>query len=153
MGSGSASTTFSNRLNDVVNVAILVMLVLLGVRYVAGRASVSSMGYELGETVAGLPESVVTEGDQTLLLQVRSTCQYCSQAMPAYRRISEGIRAAQKAVRLVAITYEPAPACEEYLRLNSIVVDDVFRPTGSEPRLGVTPAILLVDSRRRVLGS
>lgn len=149
----SAPTSFSTRLNDIVNVVILVAVIVIGVRLVRGTAPSQSMGYRVGDTASALPASLIAGASRTLVLQVRSTCPYCAQAAPFLRRVTGRLRTPRSGLRIVAVTTEPLATCREYLQRNEIAFDDLASVGTTGSKLGITPAILLVDGNRRVVGA
>lgn len=145
--------TLSAWLNDVVNVSILCVLLLVGVRYLMGRTATSRIQYQPGEVLLQVPETAVSGSERTLFFQVRSTCQYCAGALPFYRQLVTRIRSAIPGLRLVGIAGEAGDVASSYLRRNSIELDFVITASPKDPRQGMTPALVMVDSRRRVIGS
>lgn len=61
--------------------------------------------------------------DQTLLLFLRSTCVYCTASMPFYARVSEERQRSEASLRLVAVSSEPQPVLDAYLKQHGVAVD------------------------------
>ena len=135
------------------NVAILVVLSVVGIRYCSGPSSAPIAGYTVGETIASIPQDVVAGVPRSLVFQLRSTCAYCADAMPFYKELVRRLRHERTPIRLVVATSESPGAIRQYLDANAISVDDVVQGDSKDPRLGLTPAVLLIDAQRRVLGS
>jgi hypothetical protein len=141
------------RLADVTNIAILVLIVFVGVRVARSYNSPRALTFEKGEKVNGVAAAAYSGAERTLIIQVRSTCQYCPAAMPFYRQLVDRIRKEQRGTRILAVSTEPPTISEAYLRANSIIVETMLQLDSKEPRLGITPGLLLLDKNGHVLGA
>lgn len=81
------------------------------------------------------------EAPQTLLLAISSTCHFCSESGPFYKRLVQY----KGTTRIIAILPQPVSEGREYLRHLDVRVDEV-KQLGLDT-LGVsgTPTLMLVD--------
>ena len=112
----------------------------------AGDRVTPNRGYGVGERfdTAGLIRS--TQGP-TLVMYVRSSCQFCTASMPFYNRV-----AAQrsKGARLVVIGPETEEQLRRYLTEHGLLVDQVVSVQRGELRFAGTPTLLLLDAEGRI---
>jgi hypothetical protein len=110
------------------------------------RTRQPASGYKAGESIAHLTAVKFEKVDRTLLLGLKSSCIYCSESMPLYRTVVKWRDATKTPLRIVAACLEPRHECEEYLRANRVVVDDLVELPSSETKISATPTLLLADS-------
>ncbi len=79
---------------------------------------------------------------QTLILAISSTCHFCTESAPFYRRLTE-IRGK---TRLVAILPQPVQDGKEYLKRLGVSVDQIKQASLDQIGVRGTPTLLLVDS-------
>jgi hypothetical protein len=94
----------------------------------------------------------VEDARYTVITVIRSTCRFCTDSMPFYRRLAAR-RSAD--VRFVVACVEPLAACTEYLNANGVVADQIVDIAGDASSFGITatPTILVVDRQRQVAGT
>jgi hypothetical protein len=142
----------SQRLMDVTNVAILVLVFLVGYRLVSPNLLTRTpRSYSPGDVVQPVPQGQVTLAERTVLIVTRSTCPFCTNSLPFYAHLISQVRSSKASVRIVALTVEPASVCEAYLKSNGVLVDAVVQI--SDPRLSATPTLLIVDRDGTVIQS
>ena len=104
--------------------------------------------YAVGDSVelAGLKSTT----DRTLLLYVRSSCEFCTASMPFYKRLGD---APDRRYRLVAVSIEPIDRTRAYFEENGVKIDETIRISPGALRMRATPTLIAMDSQLRVLGS
>jgi hypothetical protein len=144
----------SKRLELATNVAIILTCVLfsiyLGFRiYNERRPVAAAVGYRVGETIAETPELTFTASSMTALLVTKSSCHFCTENMPFYRRLIEVARGSS--VRLIALSTEEPAANRAYLLSNKVQVEAVLSSTQNGLRQLPTPTLILVNREGRIL--
>jgi hypothetical protein len=97
-----------------------------------------------GRRLEAIPGLTFADARQTLLIVTRSTCRYCEDSVPFWKRLVESQRADTASLRIVAVADEPIETSREYLRRHGLAIDNVVSarvPTGG------TPTLILVDSQ------
>ena len=152
---------FAKKLEIVANVAIIVLAVLLGgvivKRYyftsapAEGVAPPQSQAAAAGSAVkpgtnVQLANYNWSESDNTLVMVLSTTCHFCTESGPFYKRLMEA-RADKKKLRVVAVFPQGEKEAREYLKSLGVVADEIR--TASPATLGVrgTPTLILADSK------
>jgi hypothetical protein len=147
-----------DKIGTAANVATIVLVVLLGTllirgNFVSGRSKVSvpSPSIQIGADITRLPTGVnwSTNG-RTLLMSLQTTCPYCTESAPFFRRLTA---AAAGKTRTVAVLPQPPDVAKRYLDGLGVRVDEIKQV--SLPGIGVTrtPTLMLVDSSGVVRGA
>ena len=97
---------------------------------------------EQAEVIPGVKYDAGAHVRTTVVLYLRSSCQFCTASMPFYQRLREAA-AATAGTRLIAVGPEPTDDLASYLRQHLVEVDAVVSYEG---RPKPTPTVLLVDS-------
>jgi hypothetical protein len=87
----------------------------------------------------------------TVALVVQSSCRFCADSMPFYRRLAK-LRSAGN-VQLVAVSMEPADTLKDYVKKNEVDVDRVGHLTGLEIPTTGTPTLVVIGRDGTVRGS
>lgn len=144
------------RLEIAANVGIVLTAVLfaIAVRHVLTSeraAQEASRPYQPGEAV-DLPGLDTERSSATLVLFVRSTCPYCTESMPFYRRLLD--HASKGRMRAVAVVLEQRETGAAYLAAHGLTVQNVLTIDRSRPsRVKGTPTLILLDKSGRVVNS
>jgi thiol-disulfide isomerase/thioredoxin len=147
-----------NRLDRVTNVAMLLVCVGVLAELASRHAGFSRSAparqtppvYAAGEKLAPIAGLTLDTDRPSLLLVVRSGCNYCKQSVPFYQQLVQEVREKQAKVRLVGVCVESNEACAEYFKTTKVAVD---RTVGVEPgtlKIAGTPTLLLVDQKGTV---
>lgn len=107
--------------------------------------------YAVGEVLQPLPGVDFDSYSKTLLVFFQSSCRYCTDSMPFYRRLRQGQLAREANLQLVGIAPEPLLAAGGYLREHDVAFDKLFQVDRGDFKFRGTPTLLLVDSERRIL--
>lgn len=152
---------FSKKLEIVANIAIIVLAVLLGgvivkryfftstpaedVAPVQSPASSSASAIKPGTNVE-LANYNWSESDNTLVMVLSTTCHFCTESGPFYKRLMEA-RTDKKKLRVVAVLPQGEEEARKYLDKLGFVADEIR--TASPTALGVrgTPTLILTDSK------
>jgi peroxiredoxin len=147
-------------LDAAANIAIIVICVffatMLGVVYwgtppsgVNANANAASLPkpprYAVGDVLSEFPDLKLGTAEQTLVLVFRSTCRFCTDSMPFYKKLAEEAAGTRGATRLVGITTDTAETAQEYLRQHRLQLSTVVSTTPGMLRVRGTPTLLLVD--------
>ena len=152
---------FAKKLEIVANVAIIVLAVLLGgvivKRYFLTSAPAEGVAPPQSQAAAGGPAVKPGtnvqlanynwgESDNTLVMVLSTTCHFCTESGPFYKRLMEA-RADKKKLRVVAVFPQGEKEAREYLKGLGVVADEIR--TASPMSLGVrgTPTLILTDSK------
>lgn len=116
------------------------------------RAPASSR-YSVGDSLAEISELATLPESRVLVVFVNSLCQYCTQSMAFYSRLTvelEKLRSST-APGLVFVSLEPAETLAAYLASHGLLDRrNIALPSGTRFRMTSTPAILLLDRDRTV---
>src|SRR5262249_16893252 len=80
-------------------------------------------GINVGDSAEAIPGVSFGDGKSTLVLYVRSTCHFCTDSMPFYKRLNNHLRG--KSVKLIAVSDEDASVTRAYLAGHGVVADQV----------------------------
>jgi thioredoxin-related protein len=146
------------RLETVTNVTIIVTGVLVSSLVLktwtdSGRAQAMSQPYRAGDEIGRVQPVDFSRTARTVLLVVRSSCTFCSQSMPFYKRLAELRTKNGTSFHVVALTTEPIATGERYFSKNGISLDAVASYTDGEIRVRATPTLIVVDRHGRVIRS
>jgi hypothetical protein len=138
-------------------VAIVLSTALVKLYFLPARSSPSRTAPTTpAEITAGanlksrLPGIDWSKNGRTLVLAISTSCHFCKDSEPFYRRIQQE---AGSGTKMVAVLPQSAPDAERYLNAAGIKPDQVKQvPLGA---IGVrgTPTLLLVDDRGQIRGS
>lgn len=148
-----SSINWSARLGDVANLAILLLVVTIGIRYANTLRQQPVPRFGVGDSLVGVPQAAYAQSERTLVVQTRSTCSACAVAMPAYSKLIMKAREQRPGIRVVVVSVEEQDTGKAYLASHNIRADDYIRPDPFDGRYAVTPGLLLVDKTGMVLGS
>jgi hypothetical protein len=146
----------ASRLDTAANVATILLCcigaAMLFMRLQEARTAPMSQTppapYKTGEAIAGAVGAVdFTKATGTVVLFLRSTCHYCTESMPFYRRLVEAAHAKGSKVKLAAVSFEAVSVTRKYLEQHQVGIDDVHTLSTGSTRLNGTPTLLLLDRR------
>jgi thioredoxin-related protein len=141
------------------NVAIIAVAVLLGITLVkdhlvarpvqpgADNVRRSNERTQIGDKV-NLPGIDWQKNGRTLILAVSSSCHFCTDSAPFYRRLVEE----RAATRLVAVLPQPSDEGKDYLSKHGVAVDEVRQASLDSIGVTGTPTLIMADSEGRVSG-
>lgn len=139
----------SRKIEITANVATIIVGLLLTVilieRYLVPHpapATASVSGLARGSSVDGRPIGVDwKKNHQTLVLAISTTCHFCKDSVPFYRRLG-GI---EKSVKMVAVLPQSVSEGKEYLEGKGVRVDDIRQVQLNTVGVKATPTLLLVN--------
>jgi peroxiredoxin len=94
------------------------------------------------EPIAGVP---FDQSPNTVLVFVRSTCQFCTNSMGFYRSLAE--RAPASNFRLVVVSVEHPDVTRAYLKKHAVSPTAVAQAAASHPGGRTTPTLVVIDQR------
>jgi thioredoxin-related protein len=79
---------------------------------------------------------------RTLVLAISSTCHFCKDSEPFYRKLRQELG---KGIKMVAVLPQPVTEAEQYLKNDGVAVDQVKQVSMGALGVRGTPTMLLVD--------
>lgn len=98
--------------------------------------------------VEGIP---FEDASRTILIAMQTTCRFCHESMPFYKRLVE--EAKRKNVKLVAVFPTDIKSSSEYLREFGIADLEVLQMPLTAISATGTPTLIIIDSNSEVLGA
>jgi thiol-disulfide isomerase/thioredoxin len=144
-------TNIGKKLEVLANLAIIIAGSLLAVVLVKnylfqgpskGLARTQTSPQPVERARLALTDVDWTQSKQTLLLVMSSSCHYCTESAPFYKRLGQS----KNGTRLVAVLPESVEGGQDYLKRLGISVDEVRQSSLDEIDVQVTPTLLLVDN-------
>lgn len=105
--------------------------------------------FRVGATLKAIPSDVYSASPRTLVLLLQSSCRFCTDSMPFYRRLIQTRRASGPlAVFAVAVlSSDPADRTSAYLQQHSVDVDHVISVPAATVRDARTPTVLVLNKQ------
>lgn len=134
-----------------IGVAVLLSAVLVKVFLVPVPPAAARTGPPVRTDVAvgtslksALPGVDWSKNGRTLVLAISTTCHFCKDSEPFYKRIRQEVGGGMK---MVAVLPQPQADAEQYLNAAGIKVDQVKQLTLNSLGVRGTPTMLLVDGK------
>ena len=104
-----------------------------------------------GNNQLNIPDIDWTEKDKTLILALQSSCGYCNESAPFYKRLIESVKG--KKIKLIAVLPDNVEASRDHL--NKLGLNDLDVRQASLESLPVngTPTLMLVDNNGQITNS
>lgn len=141
------------------NVAIILVAVILGYfmfeRFIDPSAKPGAAAAEPSikpGTKLSVQNVDFGKSEKNLLLVFSTSCKYCTESIPFYRRLVERNAVEKKVNMVAAFAQEPSEAAK-YLIEKNLSVDQIIRTDGSEIKVRGTPTLILTDKNGTVLES
>jgi thioredoxin-related protein len=146
-----------NRLNKIINVAIVLVIILIGVvftsKYLLHRNAAEGKDYRVAAgTKVYLPGMDWTQNEKTLLLVLQKGCRYCKQSAPFYQRLVKET-ATNRTIRLVAVLPQDVADGTQYLKELDVPISEVRQAALETLKVQGTPTLILVNSKGEVVES
>jgi predicted transcriptional regulator len=126
-------------------VALTVLSIIAVFFFVRESSPKLSLGLEKGKTFAQLSNIDYSKSDQTLLIALNSTCSYCQESLPLYRRVTSNRVRTDKALRVVGLFPNDAEEVVKYIQQNQLIIDTVAGVDFNALHISGTPTMILVD--------
>jgi hypothetical protein len=144
--------SLSGKIETTANVATIIVAVLLSMFLVKAyffpnviaRTQTTAIAPEVtkGKTVDGRALGVDWKKNRrTLVLAISTTCHFCTESAPFFRRLAE----VTKDLKTVAVLPQPVPEAQQYLSKVGVHVDEVRQVPLSTVGVRATPTVLLVN--------
>jgi hypothetical protein len=154
---GGAFVSLSRKLETIANTSTIIVSILLSVVLIKVYLGHSSTAHGAAIASANRADNIapgkIIDGQflgvdwkmnqRTLVMAVSTTCHFCSESAPFYRKLAAET---ERNVKLVAVLPQPVSEGEEYLSGEGVHVDEVKQ--APLPSIGVlgTPTLLLVNN-------
>lgn len=89
--------------------------------------------------------------NQTLLIALSTSCQFCDESVPFYRRLAENNFRSGKKVNLVAVFKEDKIFVENFTLKKKLQMETVSNLDFNEIDVSGTPTLILIDNEKKVL--
>lgn len=150
-----------SKLDTIANVAAIALCLVIGgdvaYRHLSApkpRQGASSSGgeasYKEGDQFPALARVDFRRAKTTAVLVIRSTCHFCAESMPFYKRLAASVNARTPAAALVAVCTEAEGSCADFLKQAGVSVAAVVATPPGGLRVRGTPTLLLVNSAGEV---
>lgn len=139
------------------NVAVIVTSIVICATVLINRSQArdnasTSVPYKAGDKIENISGVDRNESNPTLLLVVRSSCHFCTESLPFYRRLLSQVSSRQ--LQTVGLVLEPESVGADYLQRNNVNVTKVVGlGEGMLPRVTVTPTLILINRNGTVVKS
>lgn len=101
-----------------------------------------------GDTIA-LGGVAWQQNGKTLLLAVSSTCRFCTESAPFYRRLVKE----RGDARLIALVPQTVSEGQAYMKSLGVDISDVRQVSFNDLAVSGTPTLILVDGEGKVAGT
>jgi len=113
-------------------------------------ASTGETSYREGDRFPALTQVDFRRTNTTAVLVIRSTCHFCAESVPFYRRLAASVSARTPSAALVAVCTEAEGSCADFLKQAGVSVTAVVATPPGGLRVRGTPTLLLVNSAGEV---
>jgi thioredoxin-related protein len=120
----------------------LVSCTVLTKRFLFVGSGVGDARIPVGTKIS-LPGRDWTKSEQTVLLVLSTTCHFCTDSAPFYKRLVQ--EAAGKQLSVVAVLPQPVPESRLYLSKLGVSIDDVVQESPTTIGARGTPTIIILD--------
>ena len=136
------------KLESLANLAVLIVAIIAGIvllRSLSGQAAPVRLPMIAAGDRLAISGVDWSRHRQTLLMAIQSSCHFCSESAPFYRRMLAAT--STTGVHVTAVLPEPQRVGMEYVRSLGITLDDVREASFSALKIRGTPTVMLVDER------
>jgi thioredoxin-related protein len=131
-------------------VAIAALSLLAILLFTHPRKLELTPGLAKGQAFGNLPNTDYRANQQTLLIALSTTCPYCRESVPLYRRILDGQRDAKDNLRVIALFPDHADEVAKYLKENQLTINSISGVDFRSFHIAGTPTMILVNERGEV---
>ena len=110
------------------------------------RAKNEATVYQVGDTFGGVPDVRFDQHPRTVVLFLQSTCKFCTDSAPFYRRLL----AQPNRPPVIVVGYEDAEVLQRYLADLGVFPDRSVQAVPGAVRLLGTPALVVVTNEGKV---
>ena len=147
----------TKRLEQLANVAIIVVAVLIGgvlvKRYLLPQAeSPHAQARIQPGTQLSVPGIEWGKNERTLLLILSTSCHFCTESSPFYQRLAQE-KAKKGGVDLVAVLPQSVGESQKYLNDLGVSVDDIKQAGLDDMQVRGTPTLIMADRTGTVVES
>jgi peroxiredoxin len=106
----------------------------------------ADQNYRAGETFEPIGVNLAPKGP-TLVMYVRSNCEFCTASMAFYNRMTKG---KSEGARVVVVGPEPEEQLRRYVAEHGLIADQVISVQRGVLRFAGTPTLVLLDRDGRI---
>ncbi len=156
LSSGGDVMTTRSKLDRAVNLAFILGVITLIATIVFNRvtSSTSSSTVATGDTLGPPAVHRWTDSRATIVLVLRSQCEYCEANVPLYRQLASSLPS-WPSVRMLAVFPESSDSANQFLQRHNLQLASESGQSVTELtrdwRIGGFPTVLLVSAGGRVL--
>ncbi|HEU4712052.1 MAG TPA: hypothetical protein VFS76_10835 [Pyrinomonadaceae bacterium] len=137
------------------NVAVLLVAVALLGTLVATKLGSTpkpsfERGLQKGDVMPNLPSISYEATPRTLVMVLSTTCNYCTESLPFYKRVIEEQYKVHKQLSVVAVFPNSKTEVNDYVQRNRLEIKTVAEVLPGDLAVGGTPTLILVDAAGRV---
>lgn len=140
------------------NIAVILVALLLGYtmvdRYYSPPAHPSAVAESLLKPGIKLQVKDVdfSKSERNLILALSTTCHFCTESIPFYRRLSV-LSSDERKLRMIGAFTQDVETSLKYLKEYDLILDEVIKADTSETMVRGTPTLILADKNGIVLDS
>ena len=143
-------THLYRRIEFLSNIAIIIVVILLGVvlvkKYFSGSSDATNARQISAGTKISLTDVDWSKSRQTILIVLSQRCHFCSESVPFYQRLTQEVKD-HSDTRLIAVLPQPPSEGQKYIDTLGLTIKDVKQAELSSIQVRGTPTLILVDSR------
>jgi thioredoxin-related protein len=147
--------TVGRKLETAANIAIIVVAILLGAVIIQKYLLPSSSRPQRMQPVIGkqmnLPDVNWASQPKTLILALSTTCHFCNESAPFYRRLIESVKG--KNVKLIAVFPTETEAGRTHFKELGLSDIEVKQSPLANMQVSGTPTLILTDDKGQVTKS
>jgi thiol-disulfide isomerase/thioredoxin len=134
--------------NVAIIIAVVVFLVVVGREQLAHRTAAPTTAKDfIGRTIKLPAGTQLTEGRESFVMAISTTCHFCSASLPFYKELAAK---ANGRLDVIAVLPQPQQEAEKYLRDASVQATKVVSARLDSLGVAATPTLLLIDAHGTV---
>lgn len=142
---------FLNQVGGASNIALtavaMMLTVFVGMNAHRRSQMVEVAPDEASDIVQTISSEQFNKAAKTVVIVVRSTCQFCTSSMPFYAKLADAAKASgMPSVQLIAVSYEDEPTIQSYFSHHGVAAPTVISSQASVIARAKTPMVLVVDN-------
>jgi|SRR5437660_811035 len=133
----------------VLSVSAIVLLTSLRTYFHRDRSLQTAPGLRKGEVLSQLENYHVSKSAKTLIIALNTACAFCVEGTPFYNQLAEVSHKNQ--TQVISIFSNSVDDVRRFTQEHQLKTDSIAEADLNELKISATPALILVDSKGRVL--